>query len=140
MPSSQRFKRAAGGPGSIGSRSTDGVFHHPATHATNAGGGAAGASVPYGARLRLKADFDMTRLSDPDARVVAEALQTYGMFLADGGNIPLSARSDARTAHTWDELFEDGSHALYGIEPQDFEVLALDEAIPLTFDCVRNGR
>ncbi len=35
----------------------DGVFYAPATHATNAGGGG-GDAVPYGARLRLKADFD----------------------------------------------------------------------------------
>ena len=35
----------------------DGSFHHPASHATNADGGGADA-IPYGARLRLRADFD----------------------------------------------------------------------------------
>jgi len=117
----------------------DGEYFHPATHATNADGGGAD-TLPYGARLRLRADFDMERITDPDARVVVTALQTYGMFLADGGNIPLMARSDRRTTAKWDQLFEDGSHALFGIEPQDFEVLALEgDAVPLTFDCARNG-
>lgn len=117
----------------------DGEFFHPATHATNAGGGGASA-LPYGARLRLRADFDLERLADPDARVVAVALQTYGMVLADGGNIPLMAEADTRSTAKWADLFEDGSHALFGIEPADFEVVALEgEAIPLTFECERNG-
>lgn len=118
----------------------DGVFYHPATHATNAGGGGAD-TLPYGARLRLNRDFDMSRLSDPDAQVVAAALQTYGMVLADGGNIPLMAQSDRRSTAKWDQLFEDGTHALFGIEPEDFELVALEgDEIPLTFECVRNGR
>lgn len=117
----------------------DGEFFHPATHATNAGGGGADA-LPYGARLRLRSDFDMSRIADPDAQVVVRAMQTYGMFLADGGNVALMGRSDARTAAKWDTLFSEGSHALVGIEPEDFEVLALDgPAIPLTFQCARNG-
>src|SRR6187549_27616 len=57
------------------------VFYHPASHGTDADGDG---TVPYGARFRLKADFDMNRLDDPDARVVAVALQKYGMVLADG--------------------------------------------------------
>ncbi|GDX80805.1 hypothetical protein LBMAG42_26160 [Deltaproteobacteria bacterium] len=117
----------------------DGEYYHPATHATNASGGGADA-LPYGAHLRLKAGFDETRLADPDARVVARALQTYGMFLADGGNIALTAEADARSTHKWADLFEDGSHALWGIEPDDFEVVALQgEAVPLTFECERSG-
>ena len=118
-------------------RIRDGEFVHPATHATNAEGGGADA-LPYGARLRLKSDFDEARIEDPDALVVVHALQKYGMFLADGGNIALTARSDARTTHKWDEVFEDGSHALFGIEPADFELVAIEgPAIPLTFDCER---
>lgn len=115
----------------------DDVFYAPATHATTAG---ADGSVPYGAHLRLKSTFDMSRLTDPDARVVAVALQKYGMYLADGGNIPLMGRSDRRTTAKWDDLFEDGTHALFGIEPQDFEVVAFaTDPVALTFDCVRNG-
>jgi serine/threonine-protein kinase len=118
----------------------DGAYFHPASHATNADGGGADA-IPYGARLRLRADFDRARVADPDALVVVDALQKYGMFLADGGNVTLTARSDRRASTTWAALFEDGSHALEALQPEDFEVLLLEPPeIPLTFDCVRNGR
>lgn len=48
--------------------------------------------------------------------------------------------SDRRSVAKWDDLFEeDGTHALFGIEPADFEVVELSgEPIALTFDCVRN--
>ncbi len=113
----------------------DGQFFAPATHATNAGGGGTEA-VPYGARLRLKADFDTSRITDPDALVVVRSLQKYGMVLADGGNIALTAQADTHTTAKWADLFD--SHALVGIEPQDFDLLQLEgDATPLTFDCVR---
>ena len=38
-----------------------------------------------GAMFRLRADFDTSRLG-PQARVVAEALKTHGMVLADNGS------------------------------------------------------
>jgi hypothetical protein len=112
-------------------------FFHPASHATTAGDDG---PIPYGARLRLKPDFDMSRIADPDARVIAVALQKYGMFLADGGNVTLMGRSDAHTTAKYADLLDDGTHALVGIEPADFEVVPLgDSEVPLTFDCVRNG-
>lgn len=40
---------------------------------------------PMGLRVRLKAAYDTSRFS-PHARVVAEALKTYGMILADNGS------------------------------------------------------
>jgi hypothetical protein len=113
------------------------AFFHPATHATTAGDDG---PIPYGARLRLKGDFDMDRIADPDARVIAVALQKYGMFLADGGNVTLMGRSDARSTAKYEDLLEDYTRALVGIEPQDFEVVKLEPPeIPLTYDCVRNG-
>lgn len=113
----------------------DGVYFHPATHATNADGGAA-LAVPYGAHFRLKSDFDMDRLGSDHARVVARALQKYGMFLADGGNVALTARSDRFTEHKYVDLGFD-SHALVGIEPQDFEMLQLGQQVELSFECRR---
>lgn len=113
----------------------DGVFYHPATHATNSDGGG-GEAIPYGARLRLSPDFDMSRIEDPEARVVATALQTYGMLLADGGNIALTSEDDRNSVAKWDDLFD--THALEAIEPRDFEVLELGTPIELTYDCVRN--
>lgn len=113
----------------------DGEFFHPATHATNAEGGGPEA-VPYGARLRLRADYDLSQIDNASARVIARALQTYGMFLADGGNVTLMGRADTRTTAKWLDLLD--SRSLDMLEPQDFELIELQgEAIPLTFDCVR---
>jgi hypothetical protein len=105
-----------------------GVYVHPATHA----GGPSGDALypPYGARFRLKSTFDLSQLPNAAARAVAVALQTYGMFLDDGGNIPLTM---------------DATAAAY-IEPQDlatlqvsdFEMVAAPSAsIQLTDDCLR---
>ena len=41
--------------------------------------------IPYGARLRLHRDFDTSRFP-PQARAIAQAMKTYGIFLADTGS------------------------------------------------------
>lgn len=112
------------------------VFVAPATHSTSATSGGATAP-PYGAHLRLRADYPLEDLPSDGARVVAVALQTYGMFLADGGSVALTAQSDVNTAASWEGLLD--SHSLVDIQPSDFEVLPLGEEIPLTFECVREG-
>ena len=56
---------------------------YPARH--DAGSGTSAALPPMGLRVRLKASFDLSRLS-PQARVIAVALQHYGMILADNGS------------------------------------------------------
>ena len=67
------------------------VYVHPATHI---GGPTGGADMPpYGARLRLKSTADLSKLSAA-GQVVAKGLQRYGMFLADGGNLYVSATTD----------------------------------------------
>jgi hypothetical protein len=38
-----------------------------------------------GARFRLKAGFDISSFS-PDARVILQAMKTYGLLLADNGS------------------------------------------------------
>jgi serine/threonine-protein kinase len=111
-----------------------GVFVHPATHA-GAPGGPPNAP-PYGARLRLKASFDLSQLS-PSAQVVAHALQKYGMFLSDGGNIALTAQSDMDTPTKYEELGF-GPHDLQALKVTDFEVMELGTPIRITNDCVRN--
>ena len=68
------------------------VYVHPMTHLGGPTGGAT--TLPYGARLRLKASFDESKLPSDAARVVAKALKKYGMFLADGGNPFISATDD----------------------------------------------
>jgi hypothetical protein len=54
---------------------------------------------PMGMRVRLKASYDISGFP-PQARVVLQALKTYGMFVADNGsNWFLSGAPDAR----WDD-------------------------------------
>jgi len=69
----------------------EGSLMFPATHAGGPSGPAS--APPYGVHFRLKSSFDMSQLSPP-AQVVARAMQKYGMFLADGGRIALTAQSD----------------------------------------------
>jgi hypothetical protein len=111
-----------------------GVYVHPATHGTPATSGPPQAP-PYGTRLRLRADYPVDTLPAA-ARVVARALQTYGMFLADGGQVALTARADRFTRAKWDGLL--GARDLAAIRPGDFEMVDAGARIPLTLDCVRN--
>lgn len=115
-------------------RMREGVYVRPATHA----GGPSGpdSAPPYGVRLRLRPDYPLESLPSEGARVVAKALQTYGMLLADGGNVTLTAMSDRHTTAKWEGLL--APRDLGDIQPSDFEVIDFDEVIELTFDCVRN--
>jgi hypothetical protein len=89
------------------------VYVRPATHL----GGPTGGSnmLPYGARLRLRANYPLASLPNDHARTVAKALQTYGMYLADGGNIYISATSDAS------DLINNS--ILTSLTPGDFEMV-----------------
>ena len=57
-------------------------FVAPATHEA---GSCDANSPPMGLRVRMKADYDTSALS-PSAQVVAEAMKTYGMIIADNGS------------------------------------------------------
>jgi serine/threonine-protein kinase len=109
-------------------------FTRPATHGTGTTGSA---SAPgYGVHLRLRADYPIDSLPSEGAKVVARAMQKYGMYHADGGNIALTARSDQRTTHKWAGLLD--AHDLAALKVTDFEVIDHGSVIPLTYDCVRN--
>lgn len=112
-----------------------GVYVNPASHAGAPTGGPN--LPPYGVRMRLRANYPVKSLVSTGAQVLARALQRFGMFLSDGGNIPLMVQSDAFTAHKWSEVNLD-SHALFGIAPTDFEVVDLNPTVKLTYSCVRN--
>jgi serine/threonine-protein kinase len=116
-------------------RIRSGVYVHPATHGTPSTSGPAEAP-PYGTRLRLRADYPLDRLPNAGARVVARAMQRYGILLSDGGNIALTARSDRFTTAKWSGLL--GSRDLDALRPADFAMIEAGERIPLTLDCVRN--
>lgn len=112
-----------------------GVYVHPATHA---GGPSGGANMPpYGVRMRLRASYPVSSLPSGAAQVIAKALQTYGMFLSDGGNVPLMVQNDQFTTHKWASLNFD-THMLFGIKPTDFEIVDMPAPTTLTYDCVRN--
>lgn len=97
-----------------------GSYVHPATHSTNASASTtAPGSPPYGARLRLRADYPVASLPSAGAKVVAKALQKYGMILSDGGNIALTATSDQFTTHKWSGL----------LGPQDLAALKVDDFV-----------
>ena len=107
---------------------------HPATHA----GGPKGpdAAPPYGARFRLKASYDLSTLS-PAAQVVARAMQRYGMFISDAGNIALTAQNDIDTKAKYAEVGFD-TFSLQTLKVTDFEIVKMDKPISLTYDCFRN--
>ncbi len=112
------------------------VYVHPGTHSTGPTSGDPDAP-PYGVRMRLRADFPLDTLPSEGARVIARALQKYGMFLADGGNIALTGASDRFLSHSWEEVGVD-SYALEAIQPEDMEVVAMGEPITWSGDCYRN--
>ncbi|HVV86189.1 MAG TPA: hypothetical protein VHE35_24205 [Kofleriaceae bacterium] len=108
-------------------------FVPPATHATGTTGG--GDAPYYGVHLRLRGDYPIDSLPSEGAKVVARALQRYGMYHADGGNIALTAQSDRHTAAKWDGLLD--SHDLAALRVEDFEVIDHGPMVPLTYDCMR---
>ena len=118
--------------GIAGDRNRPNVVY-PASHGSTAGDAVKG--IPYGGRLRLKKTITETdpRLKTLGAKALLRALQTYGMILADGGNIPLVAESvkvhqDANAAETWDGLLE--PRDLGFLQPSDFEVVAIPKDNP----------
>ena len=109
------------------------TYVSPATHSTGATGGPASAP-PYGARFRLRADYPLETLPSEGARVVARAMQRYGMFLADAGNIALTAQSDQFSDIKWDGLLN--TRDLDAISVTDFEMIDAGERYTFTGDCV----
>ncbi|MFO0907005.1 MAG: hypothetical protein U0794_01345 [Isosphaeraceae bacterium] len=77
---------------------------------------------PMGMRVRLKARYDLKGFP-AQARVILEALKTYGMLLADnGGDWFLSGAPDPR----WDD--EDLA-TLKRVKVRDFEVIRMGEVV-----------
>ncbi len=73
---------------------------------------------PMGMRVRLKASYDISGFS-PTARVILQAMKTYGMIVADNGsNWYFSGAPDPRWSD--DELNE-----LKGVKGSSFEVVAM---------------
>jgi len=114
-------------------------YVHPASHGTIATSDTNANAVPYGSRLKLKQSFDVNGFSSNESvRVLLRTLQKYGMFLSDGGGIPLTAEADAFTTHKWDDAdIGIDSHSLFGIRPTDFDVVEAGDPMTVTYNCVR---
>jgi serine/threonine-protein kinase len=116
-----------------------GIYVAPGTHSTNPTAGGA-ATPPYGVRFRLRPDYPLASLPSDGARTLAVALQHYGMFLADGGNVPMTLASDRFHAVTWASLGVD-EQSLLALQPSDFEVV--DYGTPVNYfaddNCYRTG-
>jgi serine/threonine-protein kinase len=59
------------------------------------------------------------------------------MYLADGGNIALTAQSDLDTTAKYADV-DFGSHDLRDLKVTDFEVVDLGTPIRVSYDCARN--
>ena len=78
---------------------------------------------PMGLRVRLKASVDISKLP-PQARIVAQAMKTYGLILADNGsNWYVSGAPSPHWSNA--EL-----HALGGLTGSDFEVVDTSKLRP----------
>jgi hypothetical protein len=79
--------------------------------------------LPYGARLRLRASFDASHFG-PQSKVIARAMKTYGMYLADTAreNELYNAKPLVAGTSHWDAS---DLAALASIHLSDFEVLTV---------------
>jgi serine/threonine-protein kinase len=108
-------------------------FVRPAVHGTDTTGPA---SAPtYGVHLRLKANYPVESLPKEGARVVARALQKYGMVHADGGEVALTAASDRYTTAKWADLLDDDD--LEMLKVTDFEIVDHGDVITYPYRCTR---
>ncbi len=99
-------------------------------------------SIAYGSRLRLRVNFP-TDGYNPAARVIINTMKFYGIALADGGNIALTAESDHYTKTKWSDIGISSrtfDHPLRGraIKASDFEVVNTGSRIAETYKCARN--
>lgn len=125
------------------SRMRRGYYVHPASH-NGAPSSPSANAIPYGARLRLKSSFNIAGYS-PAAQVILRTLKKYGMFLSDGGTVPLTADDGLFAKHKWtDPNINIDSHSLFGVALSNFDVMPLgtlaayDNSSP-SAECVRNG-
>jgi hypothetical protein len=93
------------------------AYISPATHKVNSSGGQY--SIPFGGKIRLKANFDISGFSTTD-QVILTALKKYGLILADiGSNMYISGAPDER----WNN---DDLQQLNKVKASDFEIVIVN--------------
>jgi hypothetical protein len=117
------------------SRMMKGAHVHPSSHGTSSTSDLDPNAVPYGSRLRLKSSFDIAAFSNNEGvRALLRTLKKYGMFLSDGGTVPLTGESDYFNSTSWASLGID-THSLFGINPTDFEVVESGDPLSNSGNC-----
>ncbi len=92
------------------------AYVYPARHKVNSTGGEY--SLPFGARIRLRQDFDISGFSASN-QVILRAMKKYGLILADiGSNLYISGAPDVR----WNN---DDLRQLGQVKGSDFEAVNL---------------
>ena len=76
-------------------------------------------ALPFGARLRLRADVDIDGF-DPQCRKIFQAMKTHGLIFADNG-------SDMYVSGTYDNRWDNGilNPCFSAIKAGDFDVIEL---------------
>ncbi len=95
----------------------------PASHYAVPGGCDPSDGPPMGTRVRLKADYDVSRAS-PSAQVVLNGMKKYGMILADNGS-NFYFQGEANRGWTEDDI-----EPLKDVPASAFEVLAMPPLMP----------
>ena len=111
-------------------RATNG-YVYPASHRAGSTLGA----LPMGARLRLKANVDVTqRTSDPNVQKIFHAMQKYGLIVADNG-------SDMYVSGAYDTRWNNDilNPAFRNFTANDFEVIQLGYNPPSAAPAALNG-
>jgi hypothetical protein len=91
------------------------AYISPARHKVNSSGGQT-SSLPFGARIRLKANFDISGYSATN-QIILRAMKKYGLILADiGSNLYITGSPDER----WNN---DDLQKLGQVHGSDFEVV-----------------
>ncbi|MBI5963833.1 MAG: S-layer homology domain-containing protein [Chloroflexi bacterium] len=85
--------------------------------------------VPFGARFRLKASYDITNFS-PHAQIILQAMKTYGIVLADNGS-PWYVSGEPN--ESWDN---DVLHELDVVTGNNFEAVDTSQLTPWIFSDV----
>ncbi len=102
--------------------STD-KYVSPATHQAVPGGCDKSTAPPMGTRVRLKADYDISKLS-VSSQVVLKGMKKYGMILADNGsNFYFQGQANPGWA-------EDDIEPLKGVPASAFEVITMPPLMP----------
>jgi hypothetical protein len=98
----------------LASQNVKPAYISPARHSVNSSGGQY--SLPFGAKIRLKANFDISGYS-ATSQIILKAMKKYGLILADiGSNMYISGAPDDR----WDN---NDLHKLGAITASNFEVV-----------------